>query len=255
MNIMTNMSIEIRDLAKTFGKKEAVRGINLTIPKGSFFGFLGPNGAGKTTTIRMITGLLAPTNGDAILDGHSIVRESLAAKQRIGVMPDDLALFDRLSLWEHLTMVGSIHGLSRDDTHTRAEGLLKILGLWDDRGAFAGDSSHGMRKKLALALALIHNPSILFLDEPFEGIDPLAGKVLRRLLQRMSERGTTIFLTSHILEIIEKLVDHVAIIVAGEIALDSPLADLAAEGRTLEEAFVNAAGDAAGDSEMDLTWL
>jgi ABC-2 type transport system ATP-binding protein len=249
------MTIEMKDLTKTFGKKEAVKGIDLTVPKGSFFGFLGPNGAGKTTTIRMVTGLLAPTHGDAVLAGNSIVKDSLAAKRLIGVVPDEMALFDRLSLWEHLTMVGSIHGLNKDDTHTRSEDLLRVLGLWEDRGAFAGDSSHGMRKKLALAMALIHNPSILFLDEPFEGIDPLAGKVLRKLLQRMSARGTTIFLTSHILEIIEKLVDHVAIIVEGEIALDSPLADLVAGGRTLEEAFVAAAGDSAGDTEVDLAWL
>ena len=249
------MTIDIKDLTKTFGKKEAVKGIDLTVPKGSFFGFLGPNGAGKTTTIRMVTGLLAPTRGDAVLAGNSIVKDSLAAKRLIGVVPDDLALFDRLSLWEHLTMVGSIHGLNKDDTRTRSEDLLKVLGLWEDRGTFAGDSSHGMRKKLALALALIHNPSILFLDEPFEGIDPLAGKVLRKLLQRMSARGTTIFMTSHILEIIEKLVDQVAIIVEGEIALDSPLADLVAGGRTLEEAFIAAVGDPADDTEVDLAWL
>ena len=249
------MTIDIKDLTKTFGKKEAVKSIDLTVPKGSFFGFLGPNGAGKTTTIRMVTGLLAPTRGDAFLAGNSIVKDSLAAKRLIGVVPDDLALFDRLSLWEHLTMVGSIHGLNKDDTRTRSEDLLKVLGLWEDRGTFAGDSSHGMRKKLALALALIHNPSILFLDEPFEGIDPLAGKVLRKLLQRMSARGTTIFMTSHILEIIEKLVDHVAIIVEGEIALDSPLADLVAGGRTLEEAFIAAVGDPADDTEVDLAWL
>jgi ABC-2 type transport system ATP-binding protein len=253
------MTIEIKNLTKTFGNKEAVKGIDLTVPKGSFFGFLGPNGAGKTTTIRMVTGLLAPTNGDAILDGHSIVEQPFAAKEKIGVVPDDLALFDRLSLWEHLTMVGSIYGLSRDESSTRAEDLLKLLGLWDDRGTFAGDSSHGMRKKLALALALIHNPSILFLDEPFEGIDPLAGKVLRDLLRRMSDKGTTIFLTSHILEIIEKLVDHVAIIVDGQIALDAPLAELESGGRTLEEAFVAAAGNADGqaddESGLDLAWL
>ena len=249
------MAIIIKSLSKNFGKKEAVKGINLTVPKGSFFGFLGPNGAGKTTTIRMVTGLLAPTSGDALLSGKSIVDEPYAAKRGIGVVPDDLALFDRLSLWEHLTMVGGIYGLSRDDTQSRAEDLLKLMGLWEDRGTFAGDSSHGMRKKLALALALIHNPSLLFLDEPFEGIDPLAGKVLRGLLQRLSDRGTTIFLTSHILEIIERLVDHVAIIVDGEIALNSSLADLEAGGRTLEESFITAAGDSSGASEMDLEWL
>ncbi len=250
------MAIEIQDLAKSFGDKEAVKGINLTVPKGSFFGFLGPNGAGKTTTIRMVTGLLAPTRGDAILEGHSVVNDALAAKRDIGVVPDDLALFDRLSYWEHLTMVGSIYGLNKDETEIRAEDLLNVLGLWEDRGTFAGDSSHGMRKKLALAMALIHRPSILFLDEPFEGIDPLAGKVLRNLLQRMSAKGTTVFLTSHILEIIERLVDQVAIIVDGQIVLNSSLADITSSGQTLEDAFVEAAGkDADGSLDGALEWL
>lgn len=250
------MSIEIKGLSKSFGDKEAVRGIDLVVPKGTFFGFLGPNGAGKTTTIRMVTGLLAPTRGDAFLEGHSVVNDSLAAKRNIGVVPDDLALFDRLSHWEHLTMVGSIYGLSRDETQTRAEDLLKVLGLWGDRGTFAGDSSHGMRKKLALAMALIHRPTILFLDEPFEGIDPLAGKVLRNLLLRLSRNGTTIFLTSHILEIIERLVDQVAIIVEGRIVLDSSLAEITSGGRTLEDAFVEVAGkDADGSVEGELEWL
>ncbi len=250
------MAIEIQDLTKSFGDKEAVKGINLAVPKGSFFGFLGPNGAGKTTTIRMVTGLLAPTRGDAILEGHSVVNDSLAAKRNIGVVPDGLALFDRLTHWEHLTMVGSIYGLTKDETQIRAEDLLNVLGLWDDRGTFAGDSSHGMRKKLALAMALIHRPSILFLDEPFEGIDPLAGKVLRNLLQRMSVKGTTVFLTSHILEIIERLVDQVAIIVDGQIVLNSSLADITAGGRTLEDAFVEAAGkDADGSLDGALEWL
>ena len=153
-------------------------------------------------------------------------------------------------------MVGSIYGLNKHETQTRAEDLLNVLGLWDDRGTFAGDSSHGMRKKLALAMALIHRPSILFLDEPFEGIDPLAGKVLRNLLQRMSAKGTTIFLTSHILEIIERLVDQVAIIVDGQIALTSSLADITTSGRTLEDAFVEVAGkDADGSLDGALEWL
>ncbi len=249
------MAIQISGLSKTFGKKVAVRDLNLVVPQGSFFGFLGPNGAGKTTTIRMVTGLLGPTAGDAILDGHSIVKDPTAAKRQIGVVPDELALFDRLSLWEHLTMVGSVYGLNKNDSESRSRDLLNVLGLWDDRGTLAGDSSHGMRKKLALAMALIHGPSILFLDEPFEGVDPLAGKVLRKLLQRMSEKGTTIFLTSHILEIIEKLVDHVAIIADGEIALSASLADLTSGGSTLEEAFVGAVGDGADMSAEDLGWL
>lgn len=250
------MAIRIEGLTKRFGDKEAVAGIDLTVPEGSFFGFLGPNGAGKTTTIRMVTGLLAPTAGDAFLAGHSITQDPFEAKRSIGVVPDDLALFDRLSLWEHLTMVGRIYQLDAAETERRAGDLLNVLGLWEDRGTFAGDCSHGMRKKLALALALIHNPRILFLDEPFEGIDPLAGRVLRDLLQRLSQRGTTIFLTSHILEIIERLVDRVAIIVDGSIALETTLEQLRGEGRTLEDAFVAAAGkDAAGAGELELPWL
>lgn len=254
------MAIQIQGLRKSFGEKTAVDGIDLHVPKGAFFGFLGPNGAGKTTTIRMITGLLAPTAGDALLAGHSITTNPVAAKRSMGVVPDDLALFDRLSHWEHLTMIGNVYGLGRGETESRAEELLKVLGLYEDRGTFAGDSSHGMRKKLALAMALIHRPKILFLDEPFEGVDPLAGQVLRALLQRMSAGGTTIFLTSHILEILEKLVDQVAVIVDGRIALNNRLSDLEASGRTLEQAFIEAVGahapgDDADAAGADLSWL
>jgi len=247
-------AIRIRDLTRTFGETRAVNRVNLTVPSGSFFGFLGPNGAGKTTTVRMLTGLLAPTYGDADIAGHSIISESVAIKRLTGVVPDNLALFDRLSLWEHLTMVGRIYGLSQSETTSRAEDLLKLLGLWDDRGVYSVDASHGMRKKLAFAIALIHSPKILFLDEPFEGIDPIAGRVLRKLLKTLSERGATIFLTSHILEIIERLVNRVAIIVKGEIALESSLAELTREGRSLEEAFIEAAGEQASEV-TELTWL
>ncbi|MFH1845261.1 MAG: ABC transporter ATP-binding protein, partial [bacterium] len=181
--------IETRGLVRRFGDKVAVDGIDLAVPRGSFFGFLGPNGAGKTTTVRMLTGLLAPTAGEALIDGRSIEQDPVAIKQQIGVVPDSLALFDRLSLWEHLTMVGRIHGLSQTETESRGQELLTLLGLWDDRGVYAVDASHGMRKKTALAIALLHAPELLFLDEPFEGIDPIAGKVLRDLLRRLSRRG------------------------------------------------------------------
>jgi len=248
--------IVARGLVRTFGDKTAVAGIDLSVPAGSFFGFLGPNGAGKTTTLRMLTGLLAPSAGEAEIAGRSILREPVVVKRLIGVVPDTLALFDRLSLWEHLTLVGQVYGLSRTETEARGRDLLQLLGLWDDRGAYAVDASHGMRKKLALALALIHAPRILFLDEPFEGIDPIAGKVLRDLLRRLSGRGTTIFLTSHILEIIERLVDRLAIIVRGEIVLADRLAVLQQGGRTLEEIFIAAAGaDSHAGEEVDLRWL
>ncbi len=255
MNDSTDSStIRTRGLTRRFGDKTAVAGIDLDVPRGSFFGFLGPNGAGKTTTVRMLTGLLAPTAGEALIEGRSLDRDAVAIKRRIGVVPDNLALFDRLSLWEHLTLVGRIHGLSRADTESRGEQLLTLLGLWDERGVYAMDASHGMRKKTALAIALLHSPRVLFLDEPFEGIDPIAGKVLRDLLRRLSAGGTTIFLTSHILEVIERLVDRVAVIVKGEIALDEELATLQRGGRTLEDAFIEAAGSGPGE-EVDLSWL
>jgi ABC-2 type transport system ATP-binding protein len=246
--------IETRGLVRRFGDKVAVAGIDLAVPRGSFFGFLGPNGAGKTTTVRMLTGLLAPTEGEALIGGRSIREHPVEIKRRIGVVPDTLALFDRLSLWEHVTLVGRVHGLSKSETESRGEELLTLLGLWEDRGVYATDASHGMRKKTALAIALLHAPDVLFLDEPFEGIDPIAGKVLRDLLRLMSSRGTTIFLTSHILEIIERLVDRVAVIVRGRIELVDSLENLQRGGRTLEEAFITAAG-ADQTREVDLSWL
>lgn len=254
MTAPTDPVIMTRRLVRRFGDKTAVAGIDLAVPQGSFFGFLGPNGAGKTTTLRIMTGLLAPSEGEVMIAGLSIQREPVAVKRLIGVVPDTLALFDRLSFWEHLTLVGQVYGLSRTETESRATELLQLLGLWDDRGVYAVDASHGMRKKLALAIALIHAPRILFLDEPFEGIDPIAGKVLRDLLRRLSSRGTTIFLTSHILEIIERLVDRLAIIVRGEIVLDGELSVLTADGRSLEEVFIGAAGAGAAQ-EVDLKWL
>jgi len=246
--------IETRGLIRRFGEKVAVAGIDLQVPRGSFFGFLGPNGAGKTTTVRMLTGLLAPTEGEALIAGRSIREQPVEIKRRIGVVPDTLALFDRLSLWEHVTLVGRIYGLTKSDTESRGEELLTLLGLWEDRGVYATDASHGMRKKTALAIALLHAPKVLFLDEPFEGIDPIASKVLRDLLRLLSSQGTTIFLTSHILEIIERLVDRVAMIVKGKIELVEPLAVLQSGGRTLEEAFITAAG-ADQTREVDLSWL
>ena len=247
-------SIELSGLTRRFGDFTAVDGISLSIPHGSFFGFLGPNGAGKTTTLRMITGLLPPSAGETRIEGRSLTTDGVAIKQRIGVVPDELALFDRLSIWEHLTMMGRIFGLSPDETGRRAEDLLRLLDIWNERGSFAVDCSHGMRKKLALAMALIHNPALLFLDEPFEGIDPLASRQIRALLTDLAHRGVTIFLTSHILEIVERLADRVAIIVKGRIALDSSLADLHAAGRSLEDAFVAAAGGP-DDNMPELSWL
>lgn len=247
-------AVRIDGLTRRFGDFVAVDDISLDVPAGSFYGFLGPNGAGKSTTVRMLTGLLEPTAGDAFIQGHSIRTSPVEVKRLIGVVPDDLALFDRLSHWEHLTLVGRVTGLTREDTERRAEDLLKLLDLWEDRGKLVVDSSHGMKKKLALSLALIHAPRVLFLDEPFEGIDPIAGKAIRDLLARLAKSGVTIFLTSHILEIIERLADRVAIIARGKIALDTTLADIRAGGGSLEDAFVRAVGEEAAEVS-ELPWL
>jgi ABC-2 type transport system ATP-binding protein len=246
-------AIEIRNLVRRFGSVTAVDGISLRVPRGSLFGFLGPNGAGKTTTVRMVTGLLRPDSGDALVLGRSILHDPVRVKRDIGVVPDDLALFDRLSFHEHLTLVGRVHGLSRGETESRAEDLLRLLDLHADRGILAVQGSTGMRKKLALAAALIHAPPVLFLDEPFEGIDPVAGLRVRDLLKQLAIRGTTIFLTSHILEIVERLADRVAVIVRGRVTVEGAVAELRRGGRTLEDVFVEAVGAPAAHTTP--SWL
>jgi len=247
-------AIEVRRLTRRFGDFTAVEDVSFDVPRGCFFGFLGPNGAGKSTTLRMLTGLLPPTSGDALIEGRSVVSDQVEVKRRIGVVPDNLALFDRLSLWEHLTLAGQMYGLSRAETDTRAADLLHLVELWDDRGALAMDASHGMRKKTALGMALIHNPRVLLLDEPFEGIDPICGKVIRDLLTALARRGVTVVITSHILEVIERLVERLVIIVKGRVAVETTAEEVRRSGRTLEDLFVEAAGMPAHPM-VDLPWF
>jgi ABC-2 type transport system ATP-binding protein len=247
-------AIEVQNLTRRFGSFTAVDSLSLQVPRGSFYGFLGLNGAGKSTTVRMLTGLLPPTSGDALVEGVSITKKPVEVKRRIGVLPDDLALFDRLTLWEHLAMVGPIYGLSKDEAESRGTDLLKLLDLWDERGTYAADASHGMRKKTALALALIHNPRVLFLDEPFEGIDPISGRAIKDLLVAIARRGITVFITSHILEIIERLADRVGIIHAGRLVLETTMEEIGARKQSLEEVFLEAVGGT-GDEKIDLEWL
>jgi len=229
--------IEAAELSKRFGKFVAVDKVSLNIPRGSIFGFLGPNGSGKSTTLRMFTGILKPSSGDALIDGLSITSSPLEIKRKIGVLPEDLALFDSLTIWEHLKLCGPIYGLSNKDTEGRAQQLLNCLDLWADRHAYVENSSFGMRKKCALAMALLHNPKVLFLDEPFEGIDPVTSRSIKDLLTLMSKRGVTIFITSHILEVVERLVDSFAVIVAGRIACQQDMAQVTQSGQTLEEIY------------------
>ena len=229
--------IETHNLTRTFGELVAVRDLELQLPKGTLFGFLGPNGSGKSTTVKMLTGILPPTRGEVFIGGRSVIDSPIEVKKRIGVLPEDLALFESLTIWEHLLMVGPVYGLTRTETERRAEELLVYLDLWRGRHTYVDEASSGMRKKCSLAAALLHNPQVLFLDEPFEGIDPVSSRNIKDLLLLMVGKGVTVFLTSHILEVVERLVQSFAIIVEGEIVCSQTMEETLAGGDSLEELF------------------
>lgn len=260
---MPETAIQTQKLSRTFGNLTAVDGIDLQVAAGQFFGFLGPNGAGKSTTIKMLTGLLEPTSGRMELLGLDFATHRVEVKRQIGVVPEGMGLLDRLTGAEYLEFVGRMYGLDRTTTRRRADELLDFMQLADRPKTLIADYSHGMQKKLALAAAVIHGPRILFLDEPFEGVDALAAGSLKALLGRMTERGTTIFLTSHVLEIVERLCSHVAIIHKGRLVAQGSLEELragvSAEGgkQTLEEIFLSIVGrDGAARPQLEeLSWL
>ncbi|HEY5883573.1 MAG TPA: ABC transporter ATP-binding protein [Pyrinomonadaceae bacterium] len=229
--------IQTHNLTKKFGDLIAVRDLELQIPKGTLFGFLGPNGSGKSTTVKMLTGILQPTRGEILIGGHSISSSPVEVKRKIGVLPEDLALFDSLSILEHLLMAGPVYGLAHKETVRRAEQLLGNLDLWNSRHTFVDEASTGMKKKCALAMALIHNPEVLFLDEPFEGIDPVSSRNIKDLLLQMVGKGVTVFLTSHILEVVERLVQSFAILVNGQIVCSQTVDETLRSGDTLEDLF------------------
>jgi ABC-2 type transport system ATP-binding protein len=261
---MTEIAIATEMLTRKFGPLTAVDSINLRVQAGQFFGFLGPNGAGKSTTIKMLTGLLAPTSGRMELLGVDFQQHPVKVKRQIGVVPEGMGLFERLTGSEYLRFVGRMYGLDRATTDKRSEELLDFMQLADREKTMIADYSHGMQKKLALAAAVIHGPRILFLDEPFEGVDALAAGALKSLLARMTERGVTIFLTSHVLEIVERLCSHVAIIHQGRLVAQGSLDELrsgisAAEGekKTLEQIFLSIVGQSGAEQSrlQELTWL
>src|SRR5206468_3939991 len=216
----------------------AVTSIDLGVERGAVYDLLGPNGAGKSTTIKMLTGLLAPSQGQILVLGKDMLdpRQSLEAKARVGVIPEDLALFDNLTAREYLTFVGRMYLLPRETIHSRSEELLELLGLEGEHKKLTLEFSHGMKKKLALAAALLPNPDLLFLDEPFEGVDAVTSRVIRDLLAGFVARGSTVFLTSHVLEIVERLCTHVGIIVKGQLVEQASLDEIR-RGATLEECF------------------
>jgi ABC-2 type transport system ATP-binding protein len=225
---MAPLALETTGLRKTFGDLVAVDGIALAVPTGSFYGFLGPNGAGKSTTIKCLTGLMTPTAGTFRILGTDPMADPVAVKRKIGVVPEDLALFDRLTGTETLSFVGQVHGIEPSQVRTRAGELLTLMDLTKSAGEMVADYSHGMRKKLALSVALLPAPRMLFLDEPFEGIDAVAARQIRQLLLQYVKGGGTIFLTSHILEIVERLCDHIGVIQKGRLVAQGPVAELRA---------------------------
>src|SRR6516162_9054489 len=257
-------------LSKEFGQVAAVSNLALRVSRGVFYGFLGPNGAGKSTTIKMLTGLLAPTSGRIQILGLDFAVHPVEVKRQIGVVPEGLALFGRLTGAEYLSFVGRMYGLDRQTTAQRAAELLEFMQLADQPKKLVTDYSHGMQKKLALAAAVIHGPKILFLDEPFEGVDAIAAGTLKSMLQRMIARGATIFLTSHVLEIVERLCSHVAIIHQGKLVAQGSLEELRAgveaqtpageggassgEKLTLEQIFLRVVGGNR-PAEQELSWL
>jgi ABC-2 type transport system ATP-binding protein len=248
-------AIETAGLTRDFGTFRAVNQINLRVERGSFYGFLGPNGAGKSTTIKMLTGLLAPSGGRMQILGEdtSNAARALEVKRRIGVVPENLALFDNLTAREYLTFIGRMYLLPHEVIRDRSKELLAIMELDREEKKLTFEFSHGMRKKLALAAALIPNPDLLFLDEPFEGVDAVASRVLRDTLRRVVQRGATVFLTSHVLDIVEKLCTAVGIIAKGELVYQGAMDDLRREG-SLEDKFIAAVG--ASEHEVQkLSWL
>jgi ABC-2 type transport system ATP-binding protein len=249
----STLAISVRDLRKVYGSKAAVDGLSLSVPRGCFFGFLGPNGAGKSTTIRMLTGLIPPTAGSIELLGMSLPAQALEIKKRIGLVPDESLLFDRLTGREFLEFVGRMYGLARPVARERARELLGLFELQDNGRKLIAEYSKGMRKRVAMAASLIHHPDLFLMDEPFEGVDAVGARLMKEILVDQVRRGATIFLTSHVLEVVERLCERVAIINEGRIVVEGTLAGLRAGSETLEDVFVRAVG-----AEKDfarLEWL
>jgi len=251
-------SIVTHGLTKRFGDLVAVDNLSLAVREGEFFGFLGPNGAGKSTTIKMLCGLVRPTSGSMTVAGHDLATEPVEVKRRIGVLLEETALYERLSGEEFLVFAARMHGLSLDEARRRTDDLLELLELDEARHKLIVDYSAGMKKKTAFGAALIHHPRVLFLDEPFNGIDPISVRAIRNVLRHLTEQGTTIFFTTHVMEVVERLCTRVAVINRGRIVGEGSLAELRAKAETgadssLEDIFLKLV-DARVDEET-LSWL
>lgn len=251
-------ALQVTDLTKRFDDKTAVDHLNLTVQKGEFYGYLGPNGAGKSTSINMFVGLLQPTSGSVQIAGVDVWKNPLEAKKKIGVVPEGLNVYQRLTSREFIRFSGVMYGVPSKEAEARTEELIALLGLEEAANKLIIDYSHGMRKKTSLAAAMIHAPEVLFLDEPFEGIDPISGRAIRDVLRQLQQKGTTIFFSSHILEVVERLATRVGVIANGRLVADGTLEQLrqqavAGSESTLEDLFIEAVGGS--NEEGKLSWL
>ncbi|MBV8773569.1 MAG: ABC transporter ATP-binding protein [Deltaproteobacteria bacterium] len=263
--LVDRVAIFTEGLTRRFGDFAAVQEVNLRVGAGQFYGFLGPNGAGKSTTIKMLTGLMAPSAGRIEILSLDLAHDLLEVKRQIGVVPEGMALFGRLTGSEYLNFVGRMYGLDRGMAAQRAQELLDFMELSQQPKTLVTDYSHGMQKKLAMAAAVIHAPKVLFLDEPFEGVDAIAAGTLKAMLQGMIARGVTVFLTSHVLEIVERLCTHVGIINQGRLVAQGSLDELrsgvvsgglshAGQKISLEQLFLETVGGARSRGQ-ELSWL
>ncbi|PKV86365.1 ABC transporter ATP-binding protein [Streptomyces sp. TLI_146] len=248
-------AVRVSDLWKRFGDQIAVAGIDLELPAGKFIGLVGPNGAGKTTTLSMVTGLLRPDRGTVEVGGHDVWRDPVAVKSRIGVLPEGLRLFERLTGRELLGYTGRLRGLPGAEVDKRATQLLDVLDLAGSQHKLVVDYSTGMRKKIGLAAALLHNPEVLFLDEPFEGVDPVSAATIRRVLERYTTSGATVVFSSHVMELVESLCDWVAVMAAGRIRAQGTLAEVRGSASSLQNAFLELVGAHGRDTGDTLDWL
>jgi ABC-2 type transport system ATP-binding protein len=248
-------AVRVQGLWKRFGDQVAVAGIDLELPAGKFIGLVGPNGAGKTTTLSMVTGLLRPDMGKIEVAGHDVWTDPVEVKSRIGVLPEGLRLFERLSGRELLAYNGRLRGLPGDEVDKRATQLLDVLDLAGSQHKLVVDYSTGMRKKIGLAAALLHNPEVLFLDEPFEGVDPVSAQTIRGVLERYTRSGATVVFSSHVMELVESLCDWVAVMAAGRIKAQGTLAEVRGDAPSLQNAFLELVGAGGRDAGDSLDWL
>jgi ABC-2 type transport system ATP-binding protein len=248
-----HVPLRIRDLTMTYGSTRALDGLSLDVPDGACFGLVGPNGSGKSTTMRAVVGLVRPDSGTIEVCGTSVADDVMATRRSMGVMLDPLQLFDRLSAWEFVETIGALRELTPATVKDRAEELFRVLALTDDADRPIAGYSHGMKKKTALAAALLARPRLVMLDEPFEGVDPVSTRAMRRMLDRFRAGGGTVVLSTHVMDIVERVCDHVGVIDRGRLVASGPIEELRA-GRRLEDAFIDVVG--AVDLEDDaLEWL